>query len=113
MRCLPVGSAVAAPAVAVYGATGDESATSAAAAGSRQAFVPDIVISPTIPPKGDLNPYGVAIVPAGFPTNVDAAQGGDFAVAVAEVGPGTVHLVWIDDNANDVTVLDRGAVPRN
>lgn len=43
--------------------------------------------------------------------NVDAAQGGAFGLAVGEISPDTVRLVWIDDNANNVTVLDRGVDP--
>jgi hypothetical protein len=31
------------------------------------AFLPRLVVSSTIPPSGDLNPYGVAFVPQGFP----------------------------------------------
>ncbi len=42
-------------------------AATAAAGDERQPFLPDIVISSTIPANGDLNPYGVAIVPRGFP----------------------------------------------
>jgi hypothetical protein len=38
----------------------------AAEAGS--VFIPDLINSSTIPSNGDLNPYGVAFVPAGFPT---------------------------------------------
>lgn len=34
-----------------------------------QQFIPDITISSTIPANGDLNPYGVAIVPPGFPSD--------------------------------------------
>jgi hypothetical protein len=45
--------------------------------------------------------------------NVDAGQGGAFGIGVAEVGPGIVRFVFIDDNANDVTVLDRAAVSSN
>jgi hypothetical protein len=31
------------------------------------AFLPRLVTSSTIPANGDLNPYGVAFVPQGFP----------------------------------------------
>lgn len=31
-------------------------------------FLPQILVSSTIPPSGDLNPYGIAFVPPGFPT---------------------------------------------
>lgn len=39
----------------------------AAFANEPQPFLPDIDITSTIPANGDLNPYGVAFVPAGFP----------------------------------------------
>jgi hypothetical protein len=38
-----------------------------AAAGEPGAFIPQLINSSTIPANGDLNPYGVAFVPAGFP----------------------------------------------
>ena len=43
-------------------------------------FLPHIVISSTIPANGDLNPYGVAIVPFGFPSG-GALQAGDVLVS--------------------------------
>ena len=39
------------------------------------AFVPKIVNSSTVPANGDVNPYGVAFVPAGFPGGGLIAQG--------------------------------------
>ena len=39
-----------------------------AASAEAQQFIPDIIISSTIPANGDLNPYGVAFVPRGFPS---------------------------------------------
>jgi hypothetical protein len=39
-----------------------------AAAARAQQFFPEIIISSTIPANGDLNPYGVAFVPPGFPS---------------------------------------------
>ena len=36
--------------------------------GRQEAFVPDQVTSSTVPQNGDVNPYGVAIVPPGFPS---------------------------------------------
>ena len=38
------------------------------AAAEAQRFIPDIIISSTIPANGDLNPYGVAFVPPAFPS---------------------------------------------
>lgn len=43
-------------------------------------FLPKLVISSTIPANGDLNPYGVAIVPSGFPSNA-AIVAGDVLVS--------------------------------
>jgi hypothetical protein len=43
-------------------------------------FLPQIVISSTVPPNGDLNPYGVATVPFGFPPG-GAAEFGDILVS--------------------------------
>src|SRR6202140_378661 len=40
-----------------------------------QPFLPEIIISSTIPANGDLNPYGVAIVPGGFPSGGTIAPG--------------------------------------
>jgi hypothetical protein len=143
MTNLRVGLAAAALAILVYGVTAAGLTTTAAAGSGPPPFLPDIIISSTMPPNGDLNPYGVALVFASNgdlltangdavnpdPTqpseiieftkqgkfvaqfNVDAGQGGAFGIAVAEVGPDIVRFVFIDDNANDVTVLDRVAVP--
>lgn len=36
--------------------------------GGQEAFLPDQVTSSTVPANGDVNPYGVAIVPSGFPS---------------------------------------------
>ena len=38
-------------------------------------FIPKLVISSTVPPNGDLNPYGVAFVPEGFPAGGLIAEG--------------------------------------
>ena len=46
-----------------------------AAGAKSQQFIPDITISSTIPANGDLNPYGVAIVPPGFPSGRTIAPG--------------------------------------
>jgi hypothetical protein len=47
----------------------------AAADARAQQFIPDIIISSTIPANGDLNPYGVAFVPSGFPSGGPLAPG--------------------------------------
>jgi hypothetical protein len=48
---------------------------STGASAQEQPFIPDIVISSTIPGNGDLNPYGVAFVPQGFPEGAAIAAG--------------------------------------
>jgi len=55
-------------AISIAATTAVSIATSAAADDGRQPFLPDIIISSTVPANGDLNPYGVAIVPQGFPS---------------------------------------------
>jgi hypothetical protein len=52
------------------------------------AFLPRLIVSSTVPPNGDLNPYGVAFVPQNFP------RGGSIA-------PGDV-LISNFNNANNV-----------
>ena len=54
--------------ISIAATTAVSIATSAAADEERQPFLSDIIISSTIPANGDLNPYGVAIVPQGFPS---------------------------------------------
>src|SRR5215472_432201 len=40
-----------------------------------QRFIPDIIISSTVPGNGDVNPYGVAFVPPSFPNGGIIAAG--------------------------------------
>jgi hypothetical protein len=46
-----------------------------AASAEAQRFIPDIIISSTVPGNGDLNPYGVAFVPPNFPKGGTIAPG--------------------------------------
>jgi hypothetical protein len=39
------------------------------------AFIPKLINSTTVPASGDVNPYGVAFVPAGFPAGASIAPG--------------------------------------
>ena len=50
-------------------------ATLAASADERDAFIPRLINSSTIPDIGDLNPYGVAFVPENFPSSGVIAEG--------------------------------------
>ena len=49
-------------------------------ADSEGPFIPRLVNSSTIPANGDVNPYGVAFVPAGFPSGA-AISAGDVLVS--------------------------------
>jgi hypothetical protein len=61
--------------------------SSAAFADENEAFIPTLINSSTIPANGDVNPYGVAFVPEGFPTG-------------GRISPGDV-LVSNFNNANN------------
>jgi hypothetical protein len=50
-------------------------AVAAAAAHAGQGFAPQFIVSSTIPGNGDLNPYGVAVVPPNFPTGGKISPG--------------------------------------
>jgi hypothetical protein len=50
-------------------------ASIATAEARAQQFIPDIIISSTVPGNGDLNPYGVAFVPSNFPKGGIIAPG--------------------------------------
>ena len=67
-----------------------------AAAGARaQQFIPEIIISSTIPANGDLNPYGVAFVPPNFPSGGTISPGdilvSNFNNAATMSNPGGVQ----------------------
>ena len=48
---------------------------SVAVADQSAQLLPHIAITSTVPANGDLNPYGVAVVPAGFPSGGPLAPG--------------------------------------
>ena len=50
-------------------------AAGVAVAGDDGSFIPKLINSSTVPMNGDLNPYGVAFVPAGFPSGGVLASG--------------------------------------
>jgi len=60
------------------------------------AFIPKLINSSTIPSNGDLNPYGVAFVPAGFPSGGAIAAGdvlvSNFNNANNQQGTGTTII---------------------
>jgi hypothetical protein len=55
-------------------------AAAAFTAEGNEAFIPRVINSSTVPADGDLNPYGVAFVPRGFPAGGTIA-GGDVLVS--------------------------------
>jgi hypothetical protein len=80
--------AVAVLAMSIAAPLATSVATPAVADEGRQPFLPDIIISSTIPANGDLNPYGVAIVPQGFPSG-------------GMIAPGDVLVSNFNDSNND------------
>ena len=46
-----------------------------AAGANSQQFIPEIIISSTVPGNGDVNPYGVAFVPPNFPSGGTISPG--------------------------------------
>jgi hypothetical protein len=89
-----------------------------------QQFIPDIIISSTIPANG-----GDAVnMDATHPSeiveltksgkfvsqfNVDAGQGGAFGIGITLLDFITARLAMVDDNANDIIVIDQNVVPGN
>jgi DNA-binding beta-propeller fold protein YncE len=67
IRCTVRGSLVAAS-LGLVAAIGSQ-------ADAADAFIPRVVNSSTIPSNGDVNPYGVAFVPTGFPAGGKIAAG--------------------------------------
>lgn len=65
-------------------------------------FLPDMVTSSTIPKNGDLNPYGVAIVPRGFPAGGKIAPGdvlvSNFNNKKNDQGTGTTIIQFTPDD---------------
>jgi hypothetical protein len=70
-----------------------------------QLLPPPHVTSPTVPPNGDLNPYGVAFVPDGFPSYGTISPGdllvSNFNNSANQQGTGTT-IVKIVPNSNPV-----------
>lgn len=71
-------------------------ASMAASADEDRGFIPQLVNSSTIPENGDLNPYGVAFVPEGFPSGGTIAAGdvlvGNFNNSANAQGTGTTVI---------------------
>jgi hypothetical protein len=78
-------------------------ATAADAANST--FLSKLRISSTIPANGDLNPYGVAFVPAGFPSGGKISPGDLLVANFNDImncqGQGTTIIQFTPNNAAD------------
>lgn len=74
-----------------------------AAADESRPFIPRQIISSTIPANGDLNPYGIAFVPRGFPAGGALAPGdvliSNFNASNNFQGTGTTIVKFTPDDA--------------
>jgi hypothetical protein len=74
-----------------------------AAADEDRAFIPRLLISSTIPANGDLNPYGIAFVPNGFPAGGTVVPGdvlvANFNASGNLQGTGTTIIKFRPDEA--------------
>jgi hypothetical protein len=77
----------------------------AADAASLKTFLPKYHVSSTIPENGDLNPYGIAFVPAGFPSGGVISQGDVLVSNFNDTnncqGQGTTIIQYNPNNATD------------
>jgi hypothetical protein len=78
------------------------SATHAVAANQ---FLPEYRVSSTVPPNGDLNPYGVAFVPSGFPKGGKISPGDVLVSNFNDMnncqGQGTTIIQYTPSSSND------------
>lgn len=90
------------------------------AAGEKEArFIPRLLISSTIPSNGDLNPYGVAFVPPGFPEGGPLHPGdvlvSNFNNSSNIQGTGTTIIQFTPRNKvappNQASIFFQGAPP--
>jgi hypothetical protein len=81
-----------------------------------QQFIPDIIISSTIPANGDLNPYGVAFVPPGFPSGKNISPGdilvSNFNDITNTQGMGTT-IISLTPNGRVAPAVPAGTKPGN
>jgi hypothetical protein len=79
-------------------------ATHAVAAKVNQ-FLPEYRVSSTVPSNGDLNPYGVAFVPSGFPNGGKISPGDVLVSNFNDMnncqGQGTTIIQYTPSNSND------------
>jgi hypothetical protein len=84
--------------------------------GEAQQIIPDIIISSTIPANGDLNPYGVAFVPPGFPSGKNISPGdilvSNFNDITNTQGTGTT-IISLTPNGRVAPAVSAGSKPGN
>jgi hypothetical protein len=84
--------------------------------GEAQQIIPDVIISSTIPANGDLNPYGVAFVPLGFPSGKNISPGdilvSNFNDITNTQGTGTT-IISLTPNGRAAPAVPAGTEPGN
>jgi hypothetical protein len=80
-----------------------------------EAFLPQYRVSSTIPANGDLNPYGVAFVPAGFPSGGIISPGDVLVSNFNDInncqGQGTTIIKFTPNNASAPDSVAPGVAP--
>src|SRR5215469_358904 len=88
----------------------------ATVSGKERAFLPHLINSSTIPANGDLNPYGVAFVPRGFPEGGPIAPGdilvSNFNGSGNAQGTGTT-IIKFTPNGTVAPSVPAGTTPGN
>jgi hypothetical protein len=68
-------------------------------------FLPEYRVSSTVPSNGDLNPYGIAFVPSGFPNGGKISPGDVLVSNFNDMnncqGQGTTIIQYTPSNSND------------
>ena len=117
MRCIGRRSAPTATlAISLVAAAASVLAPPNAIGGEAQQIIPDIIISSTIPANGDLNPYGVAFVPPGFPPGKNISPGNilvsNFNDIMNTQGTGTT-IISLKPNRRVAPAVPAGTEPGN
>jgi hypothetical protein len=117
MRCANRRSAPTATlAISLIAAAASALAPPSAIGGEAQQIIPDIIISSTIPANGDLNPYGVAFVPPGFPSGKNISPGdilvSNFNDITNTQGTGTT-IISLTPNRRVAPAVPAGTEPGN
>jgi hypothetical protein len=89
----------------VTACAGSPLAATHAVAAKVQPFLPEYRVSSTVPPNGDLNPYGIAFVPSGFPKGGKISPGDVLVSNFNDMnncqGQGTTVIQYTPSNSDD------------